>query len=57
MNFIKVAVIGAGSRGRYVYGNYALNNQFRETMLFGTEGSIYANRYRNFQKRNKRTKF
>lgn len=27
MNYIKVAVIGAGSRGRHAYGNYVLNNQ------------------------------
>ena len=27
MSYIKVAVIGAGSRGRHAYGNYVLNNQ------------------------------
>lgn len=27
MRYIKVALIGAGSRGRHAYGNYVLNNQ------------------------------
>ena len=27
MSYIKVAVIGAGSRGRHAYGNYILNNK------------------------------
>ena len=27
MSYIKVAVIGAGSRGRHAYGKYILDNQ------------------------------